>query len=99
MTRCRQCGGTYVEKASVMGEPVLPYCRGCGRVKDGPTIGHEAWRSGPWDHEGAPHRAPWDTVPGYVWVGTVWADAEQTTPVAFEDHDGCRAVAIERVAS
>lgn len=65
---------------------------------DQPTLAFETWRAGPWDHDGAPHRAPWDDHPNRITVSTVWSDAAHTTPVAFEDHDGCRAQAIERVS-
>jgi hypothetical protein len=33
--RCTVCRGTYVERATVLGQPIKPYCRGCGRQDTG----------------------------------------------------------------
>lgn len=43
--RCRRCGGSYVESASVLGEPMAPFCRRCGSQDRAADVA-------------APHRAP-----------------------------------------
>ena len=60
-------------------------------MSDQPSITTTTLSIGHWDHEGAPHRAPWEEGP-HVAVHPIWEDASRAVVVAIEDHDGCRAL-------